>query len=149
MMKRCFRCKEVKPLSEFYKHPRMADGHFNKCKSCSKSDSKGNRAANIDRYREYERGRSETKKQVEAQYRKSDAGKAAHAKACTRYAANFTERRAAHKAVSNAIRDGKLTPLPCQVCGIQEVEAHHPDYSRPLDVVWLCRHHHSQIHKES
>lgn len=57
--------------------------------------------------------------------------------------------RAAHKAVSNAIRDGKLTPLPCQVCGIQEVEAHHPDYSRPLDVVWLCRHHHSQIHKES
>jgi hypothetical protein len=39
-------------------------------------------------------------------------------------------------------RRGKLVPLPCEVCGSTEVEMHHPNYARPLDVVWLCKKHH-------
>ena len=45
-----------------------------------------------------------------------------------------------------ALRMGKLVKTPCMVCGEVEVEGHHPDYSRPLDVVWLCRKHHMEIH---
>lgn len=41
-VKICFKCNEEKPLSNYYKHAQMSDGHLNKCKSCTKSDTKAN-----------------------------------------------------------------------------------------------------------
>lgn len=45
-----------------------------------------------------------------------------------------------------AIKSGRLKPLPCEICGANEVHAHHDDYSRPLDVRWLCPTHHREHH---
>lgn len=55
-------------------------------------------------------------------------------------------RRWAGKKVECAIAAGRLKRQPCAVCGSHESHAHHPDYSRPLDVIWLCRLHHNRHH---
>lgn len=44
-----------------------------------------------------------------------------------------------------ALRRGRLTRQPCEVCG-ERAEMHHPDYSQPLLVRWLCPVHHRDVH---
>lgn len=42
---------------------------------------------------------------------------------------------------------GHLKRGPCADCGATEgVQMHHEDYSRPLDVTWLCVAHHRVRH---
>lgn len=53
----------------------------------------------------------------------------------------------AHWTVSNAIRDGRLHRQPCEKCGSERSDAHHADYSKPLEVQWLCRKHHGEQHR--
>lgn len=46
-----------------------------------------------------------------------------------------------------AIKRGELTRQPCEVCGaIRNIQAHHDDYQKPLDVRWLCISHHRKLH---
>ena len=48
-----------------------------------------------------------------------------------------------------AIRSGKIRRAPCEVCGKNPTEGHHFDYSRPFEVIWLCRKHHREIHSKA
>jgi hypothetical protein len=57
----------------------------------------------------------------------------------------FPERIKARDIVNNAIKTGKLISQSCWVC-YKKAEAHHPDYSTPLDVIWLCSLHHKAAH---
>jgi hypothetical protein len=45
-----------------------------------------------------------------------------------------------------AIKSGKLQRQPCEVCGATKVHGHHDDYTKPLDVRWLCPLHHRRLH---
>jgi hypothetical protein len=48
----------------------------------------------------------------------------------------------AHSAVKTALYRGDIVKKPCEVCGEDRSQAHHEDYSKKLDVVWLCAKHH-------
>ena len=56
-------------------------------------------------------------------------------------------RESARAAARKAVRRGNLKRQPCQRCQQPRSEMHHPDYSLPLYVVWLCRHCHRRLHQ--
>ena len=115
-MKKCSCCKEQKEFCFFNIDKTHSSGYSTYCKLCKKQK---------DRIRQLTRIVDKAKKD---QWRKK-----------------FPERKNAQAKVYRALSSGKLTKQPCFVC--EEIaEAHHPDYSRPLDVVWLCASHHRQAH---
>lgn len=141
--KECATCKRTYLPDGFYKN---GNGSLAKhCKECTKAKVRAHRAANLERIREYDRQRGLLP------HRKEAVKKRAH-----RYAGKYPplkvthpEARAAHVLVGNAVRGGRLTPQPCERCGTTEnLHAHHEDYSKPLDVTWLCQPCHGERHRE-
>jgi hypothetical protein len=59
---------------------------------------------------------------------------------------NNPEKARARNALNLAIRRGHIKKKPCLICRSLKVQGHHQDYSKPLDVTWLCRKHHLEIH---
>lgn len=63
---------------------------------------------------------------------------AAHPEACK-----------ARKTASNALRDGRIVRQACETCdGTRNIEMHHDDYSKPLEVRWLCMKCHKCLHRK-
>lgn len=138
-MKTCFKCSLVKPLGEFYRHPQMADGHLNKCKECTRSDDRNYRKKNPEKIAEYERRRWQ-----------DPVRRAAAAQFSREHRERNPEKYKARTAVGNAVRDGRLKRRPCEHCGTtQNLNGHHEDYMRKLDVNWLCRTCHFRLHGEA
>ena len=137
MQKICFKCKETKALTEFYKHPQMSDGHLNKCKECNKADALKHRLENIEKIRRYDRDRAKRPERMKA-----------NAEINKIWRSEDKRRQKAHSAVYSAVKSGALIRQPCCRCGEQKTVAHHEDYNKPLDVVWLCQPCHKQRHKE-
>ncbi len=128
-VKTCFKCGEDKPRTEFYKHPQMADGHLGKCKVCTKLDVKIDRQTN-PRVREYDRERANLPHRMALRH-----------KVCTEWNRRHPEWRKATLVANRAVRDGKLiAPTHCEGCNLpKRLEKHHPDYSKPLLILWLCK----------
>lgn len=142
-MKKCFKCGSVKPVDEFYKHKMMADGRLNKCKECTKIDVRSNRIDKIDYYRKYD----------ETRYKEDPSVKQRISRFTKQYRIDNPEKYNAHNMVSLAVRMGRLIkPDECTMCGKftakRKMHGHHEDYSKPLDVVWLCAACHSTKHEK-
>jgi hypothetical protein len=136
-MKVCTKCGEKKPLTEFHKSKRSQDGRGCVCDKCSQAKSREYRDKNRERLREYDRVRSQTKA------RKADKNVTSQ-----RWQKKNTLKTIAHRIVNEAIRKGSLIRQPCCVCHNTESHAHHEDYSKPLDIIWLCATHHSKLHAD-
>jgi hypothetical protein len=149
-MKQCKDCGKTLSLDSFYVHKEMADGHLNKCKTCVKSRMNRHRESSLEAAREYDRQRADLPHRVELRkaYQQTDRYRQSSSEGKKRYAARNPEKRRAQSLVAYQIRLGNITRQPCQVCGEAKSEAHHEDYSSPLDVMWLCDTHHKARHRE-
>jgi len=134
--KLCVKCNCYISRSDFYYHESSKDKLRSYCKNCDhKSSALRNRAdpdrAIKDKARfSTEQGRADKLSQVK------------------RYHEKYPERYKARQELNRAIRNGIIIQKPCKVCGFCITEAHHDDYSKPLDVIWLCKKHHAERHRK-
>jgi len=60
----------------------------------------------------------------------------------------YPEKRKAQADVFVALRNKTIKKQHCEICGCEKVEAHHEDYSKPLEINWLCKKHHIEADKK-
>lgn len=170
LRKRCSKCGEYKVLEGFSKKKSSQDGFQYECKQCVSGYCKQYQIVNREKIAENKRVRYQLNRErvlVEGKkyrevnrekiakrdkaYSKTHNGKAAHRKATVNYRENYPEKWRAHDKVMKAVRSRRLKkPFCCVVdssdCSDQ-LEAHHEDYSKPLEVIWLCAIHHRWVHR--
>ena len=145
-MKTCFKCGSVKPLTDFYPHKQMSDGHLNKCIQCARkdvADRAAKKSATDLEWVESERVRHRAK---QAKYRTEGRAQPTTDEARKRWIMKNPNKISAHKAMSGALKSGQLVRASsCEKCGRSgRIEGHHRDYSKPLDVQWLCTKCHGE-----
>lgn len=126
------------------------------CAECWKEQVRQHRSENADHYKAFDKRRAMLPHRVEARraYQNTPQGKAALQRSHAKYQAKCPDKRRAHIAVGNAVRDGRLTkPNSCERCGTEgsakrSLHAHHADYSQPFSVEWLCGTCHRHEHRE-
>jgi hypothetical protein len=162
--KTCTRCGESKPLTEFYKWKRSKDGLTAGCKECIRAARReyvaehheevnaslrawhqGNREKAVARLRDYW---AENAERLREQKREHYAANRERILEDTRkYAERNPQKMDARMKMRSAIKTGKLVREPCLFCDDPTAEGHHHDYSKPLEVTWLCKRHHELIHR--
>lgn len=132
----CSSCKMKKPVSCFGKDRGPLDGLYSHCKECRK----------IRTRLDYEK-RKEKILTYCKQYRKTERGKETRKKELAHY--KTTPNYKAGYLLTNAVRDGRIIkPKTCSKCSVGgKIHGHHYNYTKPLEVVWVCKDCHQWIHK--
>lgn len=148
----CVICQKEKEATEFY------SSNKSHCKTCIKNRAKKYREEKRDYYREYDRNRpnkteraknaSEYKKRLRSE--NPEKYDSIYHKARRNYRKNHHEKCIAHDRLAYALETGKIKrPDKCSLCGVScTPQGHHYDYSKALEVIWLCSKCHSRIHVE-
>ena len=98
------------------------------------------------KYRASEKYRQAAKR-GQKKYQQTFNGRKVAVAAVTRHRQLHPEQNKAQCRLHYAVRTGKITRQPCVVCGsMVNLHAHHHDYSKPLEVMWLCQEHHFNQH---
>lgn len=134
MKKKCPDCKKEKLLSEFYKDRQQKNGYKPYCKSCVKKQ--------LQIY--YINNKAKIKKRDE-RYKNSIQGRKVAVETSRRMFKKYPKKTLARQKLYYHVKTGKIKRKPCIKCGSLKVEGHHFDYSKPLDVLWLCQFHHQEI----
>lgn len=140
-MKICTMCKMAKDTCELHKKSTYG---ATVCKKCHRSQY----------MRDYYRKNSDRIKQQSKEngltYRQTEEGVAARQRAQDKYRSSeqYRLKQNARKKVLRAVQSGKLVkPSCCEDCSqAVALEAHHKDYHKPLEVKWLCKECHENIH---
>lgn len=168
--KTCSKCREVLPLSEYYKDKRRYDGLYPHCKACHYKMTHA--------YEQTERGKFVTSKskseaywtrggkgkaralsskegyrERRKQYEKTEAGKEASRRKMEKRQREHPEKLKAKTAVRNAVKRGDLPAVRtqlCKECDAGAREYHHESYERErwLDVIALCKRCHAATYTE-
>lgn len=133
MSKTCSRCNETKPLEDYPRSAGYTHGNRGQCRSCLNEIARIYRRKNTERKREINRRWRES-------HREQDRER------LRRWRSENELKQWAQNLVKRAVNQGRLRQRACLMCESVETVAHHPDYLRPLEVVWLCERHHKQVH---
>lgn len=117
--KMCTKCNRELPLTEFHKDNREGRNYYSSCRECKA------------KYRRRNKNRL-----LSTQYKRRE-----------RKREDLSPKRKAWNKVYYALKTDKITkPNVCQICGKAEnIQAHHDDYSKPLDVTWVCQYCHVEL----
>jgi len=148
MTRICKLCSATSDKAEFYK------GVNCRCKECHKEQVRLNRREKFEQYAAYEKMRFKRdpwRTEYNKEMAKTSEYKARHRDAVRRRNEQHPDKRAANVIVGNAVRDGRLIkPLECSRCGImpprRQLHGHHVDYTKPLEVEWICAECHGLEH---
>lgn len=129
----CPGCTEMKPSQCFARNRTRKSGFARLCKDCTKPYSQEYRSVHRQDHANYIRS-----------WRKSEKGKFSRRLEQKSQRAKYPEKDYARRALRQAVKGGRVIKLPCQYCGNPNSQGHHKDYSRPLDVIWVCYKHHRE-----
>lgn len=119
----------------FYKDKKSSDGLYGRCKQCSRIVSRQSYQIHRDRKTRHQSEYYQKNKEV------VDAKRMIRLK-------NDRSKHYAHRAVYLAVKSGVLQKGICSICGDKDTVAHHEDYNKRLEVIWLCPTHHMRLHSE-
>ena len=141
--KRCSRCKEVKPVGEFWSRKGTKDGLQYYCKDCNNKAS----AEFLEKHPIYCQVRRDIIAEHHRRWRKQHADKVK--RSINKWRRKSPKQLTAYDAVKYAIKTGKIDRSDtCEICGDEtKTHAHHSDYTKPLSVDFLCPLCHAMIHR--